>query len=120
MSTIRLVQSTFFALAAAALFCGTASFAGNDGPPQRIVRYDDLNLQKRAGVEKLYFRLWSAAKAVCEPALSVPQTLRSRQRICAQEAMADAVSRINNANLTAYHAARTRGASREATVASSR
>jgi UrcA family protein len=120
MNTFRIVQSTCFVFAAAAaLVCGNASFAGDDDPPQRIVKFGDLNLGKPIGVQRLYIRLWSAAKVVCEPAFSVPQTLRSRQRVCAHEAMADAVSRINHPGLTAYHAARTKAMGRETKVASS-
>jgi UrcA family protein len=101
MNTVRIVKSTFFLLAAAALACGNASFAGSDdGPPQRIVRYDDLNLANPAGLETLYRRLLTASKAVCAPQISVPQTLKSRQRVCARETLADAVARIDNPNLT--------------------
>jgi hypothetical protein len=64
--------------------------------------------------------LWNASKAVCQPAISVPQTLKSRQRSCARATMEDAVGRIDNANLTAYHAARTKESGRETKVASRR
>src|SRR5258706_16340859 len=38
---------------------------------QRIVRFTDLDITRRAGAATLYARISVAARAVCEPSLSV-------------------------------------------------
>ena len=108
MNMLRTLQSSsFLLLAGAALVCGDASVAASPDPPQRVVRYDDLDLNKKAGVRTLYRRLATAAKTVCAPNISVPVTLRNRSRNCARETLADAVAQVNHPNLTAYYIAKT-------------
>jgi UrcA family protein len=121
MKKFPTIQSSFVLFAAAtALVCGGASLASGSDPPQRIVKFGELDLDKPAGVETLYRRLRSAAKEVCKPGISVPQTLRSKSRACTELTLADAVTQINHPNLTAYHDARISASAGGTKVAASR
>lgn len=119
MKTVHTLCSLILIIGTTTLGCGNAT-AGADGEPrQRLVRFGDLNLNHEEGVKALYRRLTTAARAVCEPGFSVPQTLRSKARDCAQESIRDAVAQVNNAKLTAYYNAKN-GPAPEAKVASRR
>lgn len=107
MTTFRTAHCLSLLFTAAALVCGNAALAGDQDPRQRIVKYGDLELDSTAGIQVLYRRLSNAAKEVCAPSVSVPLTLRSKARECANQALADAVARMNHPNLNAYHAAKT-------------
>lgn len=103
---------------AIALACGNAVARDLYAAPQRVVRYSDLNLNHPDGVKVLYRRLATAARAVCQPDISVPQTLHNKARNCARMALDNAVAQVNNANLTAYHDAKSGRQSADTKVAS--
>jgi UrcA family protein len=85
-----------------ALLCGNA-VAGETVTKERVVSYADLNLNNPAGVQKLYRRISAAARSVCglNEALSVQ---RAMAKACTQKAIDDAVTKVSNHNLSAYHA----------------
>jgi UrcA family protein len=85
-----------------ALLCGNA-IAGERATLERVVRYADLNLNNPAGVQTLYRRISAAARAVCgrNEALSI---VRHKANECTEKAIDDAVTQVNNHNLSAYHA----------------
>jgi UrcA family protein len=84
-----------------ALLCGNA-IAG-DATQERVVKYADLNLSNPAGVQTLYRRINAAARAVCGryDTLSI---YRDKVNECTAKAIDDAVTSVNNNNLSAYHA----------------
>ena len=102
-----------FAPALLAALVGTvAALPARAAPPvveQSIaVRYDDLDLDKPAGVETLYARLRAAAEKVCD-ARFLPGTLvvAPAWRTCMTGALEQAVAAVDQPALTAYHAANT-------------
>jgi UrcA family protein len=102
-------------LCALALFAGSTllisghAMAGDpDAPPQKTVKFGDLNLNHPEGVKTLYNRLAGAANAVCHTTPSTPYLIGSKAlRKCVEEAMDRAVTDVNNRNLTAYYNQRT-------------
>jgi UrcA family protein len=67
------------------------------------VRYDDLDLTKEAGIQRLYLRLKLAARQVCgSPDTRQPADVRDRRR-CVDQALGTAVTELGNARLTAVH-----------------
>jgi UrcA family protein len=82
---------------------GGAALAGEPATRERVVNYADLNLNNAAGVQTLYRRISGAARAVCgrNEALSI---MRAKANACAAKAIDDAVTRVNNHDLSAYHA----------------
>jgi UrcA family protein len=67
------------------------------------VRYDDLDLAKEAGIQRLYQRLRLAARQVCgSPDTRRPADVRDWRR-CVDQALGTAVTELGNARLTAVH-----------------
>jgi len=73
--------------------------------PSVSVRYDDLNLSTTDGVNSLYRRISSAAREVCPGVYSRELSLRAAARRCEADAVARAVSDVNNTHLAMVHAA---------------
>ena len=74
-----------------------------DEPPQRVVRYADLDLTHPAGAATLYSRLRVAARDVCDPV-----NPRDRSSVnCAETALARAVADVNAPALTDYYLGKT-------------
>jgi UrcA family protein len=73
-------------------------------PPTATVRYADLNLDNRSGVEKLLRRIQSAAGEVCkqyEPhGTLVPS---AAHQSCIRTAVSEAVRKVDSPLLTAYY-----------------
>jgi UrcA family protein len=68
------------------------------------VRYDDLNLETDQGVKRLYERLRVASKEVCDVQTAwVALKLKTIEMNCVRGAMANAVTKLNRPQLTAYH-----------------
>jgi len=101
LTTFR--RSLAVAGAFAALAVSTATFAG-DGAPSVTVRYDDLNLATPVGVEILYRRISSAARAVCPDVHSRELVVVSAGERCQANAVAEAVRQVNNPQLAVVHA----------------
>jgi UrcA family protein len=71
------------------------------------VSYDDLDLNRAAGVNALYNRLWVATKKVCvEPAVG---DLKGKRTFidCRSQAMSEAVADVHNSNLDEAYVAHT-------------
>ena len=98
--------------AAAALAPAIASASYGDSAnsvvsSSMVVRFHDLDLNQAGDVATLYARIRHAAKEVCSASAE-----SAVQRDCYQEAIATAVTRVNNASLSAYHQRRSAGAAR--------
>jgi UrcA family protein len=74
-----------------------------------VVPFQDLDLTKIEGTTALYGRLRYAARMVCEPVHSRQLGLAEKYRACVDEAIADAVAKINRPLLTQYLQLHTRG-----------
>jgi UrcA family protein len=92
----------------AALAVTTTSFAAplSGGAPSMTVRYNDLNLATAAGVETLYRRIASAARAVCPDDHSRELAVVAASERCQANAVEQAVREVNNPHLALVHASR--------------
>jgi UrcA family protein len=98
----RLISTAI--LGAVALSWGTLSFAGNDSEvPQTVVKFGDLNLSNPQGATALYHRIWRAAGIVCRPLIEGSLSSRNQAQTCVHKAIADAVTKINRAELFAVY-----------------
>jgi UrcA family protein len=76
--------------------------------PDVTVSYADLNINTQAGAEALYERLRHAAARVCPVEELRPLAEHAAAMRCRNEVVAEAVSRVSSAQLTAVYAARAR------------
>jgi UrcA family protein len=68
------------------------------------VSFADLNLTKRAGTVTLFTRIRNAARTVCGPAPDISfADGRADWNRCVNDAIADAVAKVGDANLTDYY-----------------
>lgn len=75
-----------------------------------VVRYGDLNLNSQAGIARLHKRISNAAESACNQLETRILGLRSAYEQCVEEAIANGVAAVDNANLSQYHATKGRGA----------
>jgi UrcA family protein len=90
--------------------------AGPPDAPSTTVRYGDLDLTRREGAEALYRRLQGAAEQLCAPLKSRALYLATPHRACIEQAIAEAVTKVDRPLLTAYWQSKT-GSRRVATLA---
>jgi UrcA family protein len=82
----------------------TALHATTELPIVRVT-FGDLNLTTPAGVSALYKRVQHGAATYCEPFREVTGTrLPMEFDSCVTDAVATTVKKINNTNLSAFHA----------------
>lgn len=72
-----------------------------------VVKFADLNLQTPEGVEALYRRIQHAASKVCWDAQDIHILTDIARRECVEQAVARAVSDVNNRYLTALYTRKT-------------
>lgn len=84
----------------------TLAMAGTEVQlPTKTVSYGDLNLANTQGAAALYRRITLAAHEVCAPAEQTGSLLpRPGYRECVRRAIAEAVAKVDRAELSAYHA----------------
>ena len=80
-----------------------------DARLEYIVRFADLDLARTAGTAALYERLRHAARVVCAPGDSRQMGLAAIYRACMDQALADAVAKIDRPLFSQYHQSRTKG-----------
>jgi UrcA family protein len=96
VATIGLLAAAFAAVAAGPTIVTTSK-----------VHYGDLNLESQEGVAQLYSRLNHAARSVCiNPGSSFGLAQKGAERQCVRDAIANAVSKVNKPQLTAYYRAK--------------
>jgi UrcA family protein len=101
----RLISTVI--VGALALSWGTTSFAADDSDvAQAVVKFGDLNLSNPQGATALYHRLWSAAVTVCRPLDDGSLASRTRVQTCVHKAIADAVTKVDRAELFAVYNAK--------------
>jgi UrcA family protein len=104
LSTVRSAVLSLCSATALSLVAGSALAAYE--PLHKVVRYADLNLAKTQDAAALYARLGRAAKDVCRETFAGRDLTSKRMRLaCQSEAVDAAVAEIDNAALTALHAA---------------
>jgi UrcA family protein len=69
----------------------------------KAVAYGDLNLESDQGVKVLYARLQYAAHHVCSPLESRELSRKTAWQTCVNNALASAVTQVNNPRVTAIH-----------------
>lgn len=88
---------------------GAAGAATPDSdPPAVVVKYSNQSLATREGVDHLYRRITSAAKQVCPDASLLDLGAVRRTELCRNEAIARAIRQIDNPQLAALHASRSK------------
>jgi UrcA family protein len=93
-------------VADAASAAGAASATGD--VPAVSVKYSQESLATNGGVYDLYRRITIAAKQVC-PDVSIRDLSALRQvAVCREQAVARAISQIDNPKLAALHASRSK------------
>jgi UrcA family protein len=101
----RLISAAIFG--AFALSCGTMSIAADvNDAPQAIVKFGDLNISSPQGAVALYQRIWNAAVTVCRPQDDRSLASFSRAQTCVHKAIADAVTKVDRAELFAVYNAK--------------
>jgi UrcA family protein len=74
---------------------------------QQVVTFADINMSSQAGAMTVYKRLGGAARHVCSNRQGLRLGEMQRNRACVAEAIANAVTSVNQPALTAEHLART-------------
>jgi UrcA family protein len=74
--------------------------------PQAVVKYGDLNLSSSQGAAALYHRISSAAFKVCSPQEDGSLASKIRMQTCVHQAIADAVAKVDRAELFAVYSAK--------------
>jgi len=82
---------------------GTTVTTPADAVPSRTVTFGDLNLANREGLLRLYWRIKSAAREVCEPAIVSVAEAYVGEMACEKHAIEQAVADLRSTPLTALH-----------------
>src|ERR1017187_3882546 len=103
----RLISTAIFGVLT--LSWGAMSIAADESDaPQAVVKFGDLNLSNPQGAAALYHRIWSAAVTVCRPQDDGSLASMSRVQTCVHKAIADAVTKVDRAELFAVYNAKSR------------
>jgi UrcA family protein len=105
-SAARIACITILALSASLLSQPSVAAPASFGPAQVTVSYADLDITRVAGAETLYRRIVAAAARVCPQ--SNPKALRrnAAMELCAKQALARAVVKVDSAALSRYYASK--------------
>jgi UrcA family protein len=105
MSSIMTRSALSIALAGLLVAFAPGAFAADDpDAPSMKVHFGDLNLSTDAGVQTLYKRIKLAARTVCnESVVSGDGRSASHYWACYDKAVADAISKVDNTQLTAMY-----------------
>jgi UrcA family protein len=102
-SSIRLTFG-LFALLSLTSVVATASNSDASVPTYKV-NFDDLDLSTAAGNERLYRRIRTAAESVCRTSEGRRLADIARHKSCMEDAVADAVAKIDKPTLTASYRA---------------
>lgn len=86
-------------------------FAAQEETRTYQVHFGDLNLQSAAGSESLYTRIRKGAEVVCSTFDARELATAALHKRCMEEAIADAVTQVNQPHLTACYLAHNHGRS---------
>jgi UrcA family protein len=82
----------------------TRAAATADDAYSITVQFGDLNLNRQAGIAKLYLRIKGAARRVCEQQASDQLGAKQSYPVCVKHAVATSVARIDRPMLSDYAA----------------
>jgi UrcA family protein len=99
------ICSALCAMSLASLSLPAGASDAND-VPRRVVKFDDLDLTRSAGVAALYARIQHAAREVCPALVSRDLGAAMRARACAARAVKSAIADVNVPQLTGYYLAK--------------
>jgi UrcA family protein len=104
--------SLSIALAASAIvFAPSFATAGDATAPREVtVHYDELNMASASGAAALYAKLRSASRQVCEPLAGRELYQRAAFNACYEQALSNAVAKVNRTGVTALHTRAAKGA----------
>jgi UrcA family protein len=109
--TVLPIQLTLLSLVAASVNPQSVAHAADrrhEVQRSLKVSFADLNLTNRQGTATLYVRIRNAARTVCGPAPDISfADARADWSRCVKDAIADAVAKVGNANLTDYYLVKT-------------
>lgn len=97
-------HALWVALGSAALSLVCSAVPAEEAPKQLVVHYEDLDLSSQEDAKKLYSRLKSASRYVCREFEGRELAKSKLRHKCYDEALANAVTSVNHAVLTALHA----------------
>ena len=98
------------AMLLACVWAVSPAFAG-EAPKSQTVKFQDLNLDTREGVQALYGRIHAAAWHVCLTTSTDP-IYQEVARDCAKKAEAKAIETVNLPQLTAFYRMKTGGSTK--------
>jgi UrcA family protein len=101
---VKLALMTLGSLAAALSF-GAVNAATPDSPPSVVVKFSDQDLNTAGGVNEVYRRIVRAARQVCPDPSFQDLSLQIKITECRNQAISQAVRKIDNAQLAALYAA---------------
>lgn len=120
-NTFSTIARSFFGRTLAVAVLGLAAIAAApahaDDVPTRVVNFADLDLSRPAGLERLYFRITSAASSVCGKADSRDYKAALSAKLCREQAVSRAVASVNVPAFSSWYAARLGRASTDARMA---
>jgi UrcA family protein len=87
-------------------FSAVCNAADTGDVPQAVVKYADLDISTSQGATALYNRIRSASEAVCPPSDHRDLARVSRRQTCVKQAIAGAVTKVNQPALSAVYAAK--------------
>ena len=104
-SRFTLIGTTAIALG---LGVGSAHAAASDDPiPTLVVHYQDLDLSQPRDAQRLYRRIKTAARMVCDTPLLPSLRAEVVERACIDRAVTQAVGEVGSAQVTQIHEAAT-------------
>jgi UrcA family protein len=71
------------------------AYAGSSNEPQRVVKFQDLDLSTTQGIASLHVRLQAASRAVCAPLTGRGLESLRNYNECYEKAFGDAVKDVN-------------------------
>jgi UrcA family protein len=106
-------------LASACTFVAGAPARADSDIPSRVVHYSQTDLSSPVGIDRIYSRLITAAKLVCDRYDSMELARRQVFDRCVAESLARAVGQVHDERLTLYHESQTRPSAAAIVVSSS-
>jgi UrcA family protein len=118
MSITKLLRVAPIALLSLACAAAYADSTTVEFQTASAVRFSDLNLSRPADVARLYERIATAADKLCGPrSLTGSYSKSGIYQSCYEDAVAQAVARVNQARLTAYYRQRVQPTSYDLSIA---
>jgi UrcA family protein len=110
MNAIKISLAVALAASTLAMTPSFAVAADAAAPREITVRYDELNMSSASGASVLYARLRSASRSVCDVMDGRELRQHAAYNACYQQALSNAVAKVNRTSVTALHERTIKGA----------